>query len=878
MIRRRTMCKTRLLSAYLITILIASSSFAANAFKEDFSDKDIRGWVAVSGNWVVADGQLVQKENGWGRYMILPPVRLEAGTIRARMRVDRCAPPSGPSFGFVLRHPGEKTYTALRIGAYGHTQLMQPVKDTRFHDFKPKVGQFYDVKAELAGDTVTLSIDGKAFGSAKMAEPDAPGTIGFYTECEATFDDLEVTGTWRGLGEKKARTGTPRLEVQFAEWQPVNMDTAVSLSVSGAVQVYFRNVGTGSAVLDHVMVMGKKVDRIDAPSWVVYARQRPMEVKPGASGQLELRLNGLPKSVGLQLVENAAGPVTIPIVIAPQGGEPVRAVVDITRPSLLQVNFMGFSPDLRTIYVYVQNNAAVLRGEEKHVRITGLAVDGTDVMASSRLGATTVFRDVVPVEITLPKPLAKGHPVRVVLTTAEGIRTGHVLRAFPSKFNILVSTNHSQARKDYMEDIYNHCATAINYFGLYPDQFERFGFDVIPMSGSNPLANAKAFQNSPIEGIWMDEVDKSAKGYSIRGLLRSIEDTEEHLESKGELLPLLAFNLVRPTQAATSGHLMLPDAVMHSYGRFMCPNVNKGFGRLATLHSREYRQARRPFWPYFRDSEIAVPCDPVKKIMLPRHKAFQRCLTPKEQRWLTYGNLIQGAKSTAHWGYWARPMSKFYFMWTQSVLRLGLGAPASGRVGPYVLEPAVAKMLEDVWAEHGRINAELRVIGPLVAISDVSYLARITEVTPAKDKYGEPAAEAAALVSGLDTMIVVALNHNIDAGKSPFKPSGAVSNPNPPRYDPVAATVEVRVPAWLKPKYIFSVSHEEIASVSPQRTGDRLRFAIPKLEVSKLYVITSSDNVKRECLARHSEMKKRLAKTKATKPVFRDEWKDRKVE
>ena len=847
-----------------------------NAFRNDFSKKALRGWYTAGGSWKVVEGELRQEATDWGRYMLLPPVRLEQGTLRARMRADQGHKPGGACFGFALRYPGAKTFTILRLGAYGAAGLMQPVKDASIRRFKPEIGRYYDVKAELAGDTVTLFIDGKKLGSARMTEAKAPGTIGFYTENQARFDNLEVSGTWRLTRKEPALgEGKPRLDIRFTEWRPVSLDPTLSFSVSGALQIYYKNTGTADAVLDHVKVLDKKADRYDSPPWIVYARQHPRRLKPGETGQLEVRLNGLPKAVALRILENPGGPARLPVVIVPRGGKAVRTSVDIAGRSEVQINFMAFSEDLKTLYVYVQNNKAAVDGAGKPVALTGIEVNGVDMTRRARFGARTVFRDVVPIVVSLPKALPMGPPVLVTVATADGKRTGHALRVFPSKFNILVCYNSAQARKDYLEDIYNHCVTAVNSFRDRA-KCERLGFDLIPMGSPSVLTRMHTYRNSPVRGVWMDEVDKGVKGYDVLSLLRAIEDGEDMLRgfAVGEI-PLVCFNLCNPGSSAQTGYMTLPDAVMHSYGFFMCPRSRRGFGRLSTLPAREYRLARRPFWPYYRDSEIAVPRDPVKKVMLPRNKAFQRCLTPKEQRWLTYGNLIQGAKSMAHWGYWAGPMSKFYFMWKQSVLRLGLGAPADDRVGPYKLERAVADMLKTVWSEHGRINAELRTIGPLVAISDVSYLAKVTKVEPKTDRYGDPAAEAAALVSGLDTLVVVVLNHDIKPAKVLFSGTGPLSNPAPPTYDPVHATVDVRIPEWIKPAYVFSVDHQRVADVSLTEKGGALRFVVPRLEVSKLYVITSSRAVKEGCLARHAEMRKRLVKMAATVPVYNPGWRDR---
>ena len=847
----------------------------AQPFRDDFDRGSMENWYVLGGEWEIKDGRLTQSAETWGRHIVITPIRLEQGSLRAKMCVDVPVSPSEGSFGFVLRFPGRDTYTALRLGAYGGAELMQPVKDARFRDFTPEVGRTYEVQVVIAGQTVTCSIDGASLGSADMAETNAPGTVGFYTECRATFDDFEVTGDWR-IDQSIApeETGRPELEMLFAEWMPTSMDPNLPVSVNGAVFAYFRNIGTGPAVIKSVTFAGREFTADQFPEWVGYMRRQPVSVLPGDVGRLEIRLSGLPRAMGMKLLADPFGSAPATLVMTPNRGEPVEVTVDLARRAVLQINFMAFSPDLRTVYVYAQNNQALRNSRAGPARIEHVLLNGTDVTERARLGSRQIARDVVPIEISLDQPLAKGKPVQVVIETGSGLRTGHVLRAFPSKFNILVYCDRNQARADFMEDIHNHCATALNAF-FDREEFDRLGFDIIPMSGASYLPTALAHLRSPIRGIWADEVDKGTRT-SAAALLRPMDDAGRFLPSESDSVPLLNFNLVSPGKSAISGHLMIPDAVMHSYGWYMCPNVKRGFGRVSTLPVREYRLSRRPFWPYFRDSEIAVPRDPEQQVMLDRHPEFQRCLTPKEQRWLAYGTLIQGAKSMGHWAYRSTPMSKFYFMWATPVMRMGLGAVAGDRIGPYAIPEEVVKMLRDVWREHGRINAELRVIGPLVAVSDVSYGANVVRVTPEQDRFGDPAAEAAALVSGLDTLVLLVLNHAIDPGESPGK-SGPVSNPVPPKFDPVNVTVEVNVPAWLEPRRVFSVDYERVTDIATRPVDGRLRFEIPELEVSKVYVITASDEVRSECLARHAEMSRRLARAAAAVPAPNEAWADTNV-
>jgi len=850
---------------------VVASVGKGEIFKSDFDDDTLDGWYG-GGTWKVKDGMLSQTTKEWGRHILFTHVHMVEGTISVRARVDHPSSHAGNVFGIVLRYPGLKSYSVLRFGAYGATILMQHPKDGRFASWVPELGRMYEIKAVLKEGKVTAYVDGKSLGTVVMTDAKGPGYVGLYTEGAATFDDFELRGDWR-LDARRAgaEQGTPKLELEFAEWAPVAFDLEVPVSVNGAIYVCFRNTGDRSARLDAISVGGVTTNIGDLPTWIPYARMRPARVGPGEVGQVEIKVNGLPTSIGMKLLQNPAGPVMVPVTIQPKGGEAVTTDVDLAATRLpLQVNFMGFSDDLATVFVYLQNNRGIRNRQSEPATIAKVTLNGRNVMPMTRFGSMQIAADVVPAEISLDKPLVKGQCVRLVVETADGGRTGHVLRAFPSKFNILIATN-QMARTDFLEDIHNHCATAL--FRPYDtEQGKSLGFDLLPMRSADFLNNAFWARQNPVVGMWIDEVDKP-RGQPIgEKLIAPMLAAEEYLDIDGEYLPLHCFNVCRPKDCAVSGHLMAADAIMHSYGYHMCPATGAGFGRLGDLPNREYRMSRRPFWPYFRDGEIVVLRDRKTK-QTKRDKRYQRVLTPKEARWVEFGTLIQGAKSFAHWGYWAYPKGGFYFI-NEDCLRIGLGGPAYDRVGPYTLEPAVAKMLKDVWDEIGRINAEVRTIGPLVARSDVSRLARVASVVPPKDARGEPAAEAVALVSGLDTVVVVVLNHNIETGEHRFSRMKALSNPNPPKYPPVRVSVDVRLPEWFEAKHVFSVDWERIQDIEPRPHAGSLRFLIPELAVSRIYVVTSSEDVRQGCLDRHAEMKKRLAKIATHKPVHDNSWRD----
>jgi len=223
---------------------------------------------------------------------------------------------------------------------------------------------------------------------------------------------------------------------------------------------------------------------------------------------------------------------------------------------------------------------------------------------------------------------------------------------------------------------------------------------------------------------------------------------------------------------------------------------------------------------------------------------------------MTYGCLIQGAKGIMHWNYGAG-LSKppGWFSKTHWAIRASLGGALGRGNKPhgYEIPATMAAELQRVWDEIGRINVELRAIGPLVAVSDVSQLARVVAVTPELSPSGEPAAEAAALVSGLDSIVLVVLNHDLKTNWKAKAQAGMES------YDPVDATVELRLPAWLEPKHIFRVGHDGVREVEPKRDGNSLIFRFRKLDVSEIVVITERDGLMESMATTVSELSARLA-------------------
>ena len=110
---------------------------------------------------------------------------------------------------------------------------------------------------------------------------------------------------------------------------------------------------------------------------------------------------------------------------------------------------------------------------------------------------------------------------------------------------------------------------------------------------------------------------------------------------------------------------------------------------------------------------------------------------------------------SAAWGYSARRDNGY-----GGEVRLGLGAVATGRIWDFTVRPEQVEMLQNVWDEIGRCNAEWRAIAPLIAVSDVDTRVSITRSVPRTNAAGEPAVSASTLIAALDAVVVVVVNHN----------------------------------------------------------------------------------------------------------------------
>lgn len=847
-----------------LALLLALPVIAQDgSYTESFAGP-VKGWTAVGGPaaWLVADGRYVFPEPGWGRHMTVAPVEIIDGAITVRATPLALSEAHGwTSFGVLAKYRDAAHFVAVRFGAYnGVSAYIQEGAERRIESLgtlTAQVGREYLVRVEVTGDQLRVSLDGEALAPATIPLAGEAGRVGFYTETPAAFDDFAVEGA-RPLevagGERIE--GTPRPRFEFATFQPDPLQPGEALPVRGQLHLYLRNLGDGPALLESVSLDGRDGNALVLGGALDWWRQSPPRIEPGEVGRVTLRLAAIPEERALAFMAGD-GAWDAQVTLQHRQAEPITCAAPIgPAPEPLRINLLTFGPDLRTLTAYLQAPGA----PEGGFALSRVEVNGRDVTARARFASRRVGAAVVPVRIALNEPLVEGRHVTVTVSTEQGVACGHSLRAFPSVFPLQICL-FEQVRADYLEDIRNHGFTTIapRDEATIPE-IARLGFDLLPFGGGLPaILQWWRPEFPPVRAFWLDERDERP----VVETQRLLDEAHAYLRAEGRYAPPQMINLVGPWNGTGIAFMDLQDITCHAYGLAGAAN-GRDFPRVESLPWRELRAGRRPWWPYFRGAEVSIAVDPERRRVLDLAAGTQRVIEPAQERMMTFGCVQLGAKGICHWAYGVQGGDRPVYHLDGPGLRLSMGAipyPASRTVRGFEIPEELCRALQDTWDEIGRINAELDTIGPWLADSDPSPLARVTASTPSEAVTGGPAVQASALVSGLDTIVLVALNLNLDADWSGRQAQGVRS------YDPVDATVALDLPEWLEPAEVFSVSWRGIEDLTPAREGRTLRFELPGLAIDRVLVVTADPAVRAQMAERLAAAQERLRAMETHVPV-----------
>ena len=830
--------------------MLAFAPASADVYTNDFSTDP--EWSAGT----VANGEFVVNMTQWGRVRALGPgLWFINGTISCTAKATAQHPyGSGGCFGVVIKYNGSRHDLFVRFGAYDNISLGGDAVGA----FSPVVGQTYQIDITVNGDQIGISIDGTPLPASPFTVDEVanePGRVGFYTESSAAWDNIVVDG-WEPNPKALPDpiTGTSDLSLEFASYMADTPEAGEPFSVHGTIHAYLRNNGSGVAVLDNILLGGKSGNDLITDGLIGWYHQKPYFIEPGKVGELTLRVNGLTKSQTLAVMDDPEFENITTLTVVPTTGPQLKTIIPVkTKPEPLQINFMGFNQDLQIVYVYLQNNDKLYNGIDKEYTIKKVQVNGQDVTARTAYGSSKILDQVVPLVITLGQPLNFGEHTTVTVETMEGVRCGHRLRAIQSRFIINTPRFTQGCQRDYAGsawDMRNHCNTAATWFefdGGHEDELAKRGLDHLIYTGSGVGYGSYlyAMDSTPPEIVlnWVDEVDKE----TVLENYNSMAGVEKFYARDGTGYAFTVPNIIRPISILGKSYGEMWDGVAHSYGL-----GGLSYPVMDNLKRGEYRSSRRPFQPYYRDGEVAVKVDTGTMASTGLSSYTPRVITPEEMNIMLYGNMMLGAKGVhGYWGYGAQEIGSYYDD-PGPMVRLGLGGityPDTTIVAGYDIDDDILIAIKTTWDAIGYRNAEMQTIGPWVARSDVSYLGRIISVNPASAPNGHPAAETSALVSGLDTIILIVLNLNRN---------GVIS------YDPVNVTAGVTVPSWLQGPAleVFSVDSSDTPGITTETyttVGNEMRFAYTSLAEKKVIVITSDSQARSAMAATMADMKDQLA-------------------
>ena len=838
----------------LIFSLRAQPILLGVSFDDDFSVRR-DGWKAATGDWSWKDNKLVQTSAPDGYSLLVRQEAIAEGMISVEGAATKANSSGDGCVGIVCKYVDKDNWVAIRFGAYRGAMVLQRVAGakeiTMLRPFNCELGRRYRCEVRMADGMLLALLDSKVLGVHPDPFAGKAGSPGVFAQSPAAFFGFKMSddaGMHEDISAAKAIfAGGPRVTHESKAWALEAVDYAVaplSPTISSpsacTMAIYLRNRGANPARVTDLTLDGKPAAKLIAEERIAWWRAWPETVLPGGQAQVRIKMYSLTLSEAHQIaLKSPVGPYQVRVESADAEPFGVEFALD-PRPTPLRINFIAFDSALRTLHVYV-----AATGDLVGKGVTCVEVNGVDVTSRTTPKTATLRADALPLRIELEKPLEPAAPVVVTVRAEGGAFAGHAVRAFPSRFPVQVVILGKQPGPEALKEIANLCFSDVGLCGgrrdLIPDM-KRQGLAYFPYEypGEKSIAGFAGLPERPeLTGWWVDEIDGWKKTH--RDALEMLRAADEAMRAHGLPIAPYCMNIMAPW--CDAGYIELADALSHEYG------IDNGIGGLGSFRTpvdfgapgdiskRELRTARRPWWPYFRNVEAVLLLEPgTKKIA-----QYYRPIDPREHRLIVYSCLANGAKGALNWNYGVNFFVGKQFSFFSSkhdAVRLNMTALKEREAFGVQVSDDLLAGLKAATHECGRVNAELRLLGPLLSMGDVSDLARVMRSVPEKSVRGGPAAHARAIVCGHDTIVLFAINLNIDSNFNARKPQPVKS------YEPVAVDVGLDLPPWLQVADVFDVSHLGIRAISPAKEGYGLHFAFPKLAVAEAIVVTADKGLR----------------------------------
>lgn len=851
----------------LLAALIAAPACAL-VLEDDFAQRR-DGWQTLTGEWAWEDGKLAQRRESDNYFMAVREETVSEGVITVTGVATAPNSSGDGCIGIVCKHIDADNWVVIRFGAYKRAWLMMTVDGERdiiaLRPFIAEIGREYRCEVTMTQGLLMAEVDGKTMGVWRDPFPERAGRPGVYAQSPAEFSLFrvgeapempDVTGPARA-----AHAAGPRVVRESATWALEAVEYAVaplSPTISGpdhhTLALYLRNRSDAPAQVTDVALDGEPVAALMEAGRVAWWRVWPEAVPPGAVAQVLVKSSGATLTQAAQaMLGSPVGPHRVRLDGVEGEALEVEFALD-PQPPPLRINFIAFDDALETLHVYLATEGGLVGR-----RIEQVEVNGEDVTARVQPALGPLRADTLPVRVDLARPLERAAATVVTVRAEGGAFAGHAVRAFPARFPVQVVILGRQPGAEEVEEIANLCFTEVGFCGgRFENMAElvRHGLLYFPYAYPRPGA-IEAYlaqpERPPLTAWWIDEIDRGQ--ISPAEAQRMLSEADALMRERGLPVAPHCMNIMAPWTDV--GYIELADALSHEYGVDFGIRDTERYRRAldfltpGDISRRELRTARRPWWPYFRNIEAVLLVEPETKEVVGHY----RPIDPREHRLIVYSCLANGAKGALNWNYGVNYFTPQQLTWLSDkydAIRLNMTALKEPEAFGVPIPQELMDGLQEATHECGRVNAELQLLGPLLARGDVSDLATVTRSAPETNPRGGPAAHARAIICGLDAIVLFVINLDIDSNFNARRPEPVRS------YEPVSVDVDLALPPWLEPEDVFEVSWRGITPIEAAREGDALGFSFPGVEVATAIVVTSDPGLRGRTEAALGPLRERL--------------------
>jgi len=838
------------LSAVLTAVCLCAAGYPL-ALEDDFTERG-EGWQTLAGDWAWGNGRLSQRAVPDSYYMALWGETLVEGVITVE------GIPTAPNssrdgcLGIVCKYIDKNNWVAVRFGAYKRVWVMTTVEGRRefsaLRPFVAEIGRRYHCQVKMSQGLILIELDGKPAGVCRDPFPKRPGRPGVYAQSPAEFlafsvgespDVPDLVGPARA-----AFAAGPRIAHKSAAWALEAIEYAVaplSPTIGGpdhhTLALYLRNRSSSPLTVADVSLDGEPSATLIQQGRIAWWRAWPERVPPGAVAQVTIKMASIPLPRAAQAMLGCpVGPYLVRMDSPDVDPLEVEFALAPTQPPL-RINFIAFDDALRVLHAYVAADADLVGRQIERIEVNG--VDVTDRVQPDLIAAGRLRSDTLPLRIDLESPLEPAAPAVVTVRAGDAF-AGHAVRAFPSRFPVQLTILGRQPGPAEVDEIANLCFTDVGFCGArWENMADLSRNNLLYFPYSYPSAKSMdtylVQEKRPrLSAWWIDEIDGWKK--TPHDAQRMLREADAAMRERGLPIAPYCMNIMAPW--ADVGYIELADALSHEYGIDFGIADSDGCRRTLDFRTpgdisrRELRISRLPWWPYFRNIEGVLLLEPETKQVVKHY----RPMDPREHRLIVYSCLANGAKGALNWNYGSNYVTSKQSTWLSDkydALRLNMTAQRDREAFGVAIPEEMLDSLRDATHECARVNAELQLLGPLLAMGDVSDLATVTRSTPETNPRGGPAVHARAIVCGLDTLVLIVTNLNIESNFNAREPEPVKS------YAPVSAEVKLALPPWLEPADVFGVSYRGMTPVDSEHEDGALSFSFPAVDVGLAVVITS---------------------------------------